>query len=55
MRGVVQRVKSAAVRVENQTVGQIGVGLMVLIGIGQEDNRDDVKWLAEYLKMIRLK
>ncbi|AHF10142.1 MULTISPECIES: D-aminoacyl-tRNA deacylase [Dehalobacter] len=54
MRGVVQRVKSAAVRVENQTVGQIGVGLMVLIGIGQEDNRDDVKWLADKILNLRV-
>jgi len=54
MRGVVQRVKSAAVRVENQIVGQIGAGLMILIGIGQEDDTDDVKWLADKILNLRV-
>jgi D-tyrosyl-tRNA(Tyr) deacylase len=54
MRGVIQRVKSAAVRVENQTVGQIGAGLMVLIGVGQEDDMDDVKWLADKILNLRV-
>ncbi|PYQ01235.1 MAG: D-tyrosyl-tRNA(Tyr) deacylase [Acidobacteria bacterium] len=40
MRAVVQRVARAAVRVEDQVVGQIGAGLLVLLGVGQGDQAD---------------
>ena len=43
MRAVVQRVTQAGVTVENETVGAIGPGLMVLIGVSKEDADKDLK------------
>ena len=43
MRAVVQRVTSASVTVENETVGAIDAGMMVLIGVSKEDTDKDLK------------
>ncbi len=49
MRAVVQRVTEASVTVEGKTVGSIGSGLMVLLGVEQEDTEKDGAYLAEKL------
>ena len=46
MRAVLQRVSSAAVVVDGQTVGRIGVGLMVLLGVEPSDTPADAAYLA---------
>ena len=54
MRAVVQRVLRAAVRVEGQTIGEIGSGLLVLLGIGQDDDLSDIKYLADKIVNLRI-
>ena len=54
MRAVIQRVKSAHVAVEQQIVGAIGPGLMVLLGVGKEDKETDAKYLAEKIANLRI-
>ena len=46
MRAVVQRVSRASVAVEGKTVGAIGRGLLVLLGVATVDTGDDIAWLA---------
>jgi D-aminoacyl-tRNA deacylase len=53
MRVVIQRVQEAAVRVANTVVGQIGQGLLVLVGIETEDGEEDIQWLSH--KMVNLR
>jgi len=54
MRAVVQRVAEAAVRVEGRVVGQIGAGLLVLLGVGQGDQESDAEYLAEKILNLRI-
>lgn len=54
MRAVLQRVARASVRVEDEVVGQIGGGLLVLLGIAQDDTERDVKYLAEKIAQLRI-
>ncbi|HDS11424.1 MAG TPA: D-tyrosyl-tRNA(Tyr) deacylase [Candidatus Wirthbacteria bacterium] len=54
MRAVVQRVQSASVRVDGQIVGQIGHGLLVLLGVKQADCEKDADWLANKLVNLRI-
>ena len=53
MRAVVQRVRSCRVVVAGDTIGQIGPGLLVLLGIRTGDTPDQVRWLAD--KVVRLR
>ena len=46
MRAVVQRVSRASVTVDDETTGEIGAGLLVLLGVSEEDTIDDAKYLA---------
>lgn len=46
MRAVVQRVSRAAVAVGGETVGAIGRGLLVLLGVATDDTADDIAWLS---------
>ncbi len=54
MRAVVQRVKEAKVTVAGRTVGTIGRGLAVLVGIGREDTFRDVAWMVEKIVNLRI-
>jgi D-tyrosyl-tRNA(Tyr) deacylase len=54
MRAVVQRVKRAEVRVEEQVVGQIGAGLVVLVGVGKVDTPTSGEVLAEKIANLRV-
>lgn len=53
MRVVIQRVSEASVTVGGVIVGQIQRGLMVLLGIVNEDNNSDIEWLSN--KMVNLR
>jgi D-tyrosyl-tRNA(Tyr) deacylase len=54
MRIVVQRVSRAAVRVDGQTVSEIGRGLLVLLGIGQEDTDADSDYIIGKILSLRI-
>lgn len=54
MRAVVQRVREAAVRVDGETVGAIGPGLLVLLGVREGDTRAEVEWLAAKVAGLRV-
>lgn len=54
MRAVVQRVKSASVKVEDNIVGEIDNGLLILLGVEDCDNYDDIKYLAEKVSNLRI-
>ncbi|HOK43526.1 MAG TPA: D-aminoacyl-tRNA deacylase [Thermoclostridium caenicola] len=54
MRAVVQRVSRAEVRVDQKTVGKIGKGILVLLGIGQDDGDQDLQWLADKVMNLRI-
>jgi D-tyrosyl-tRNA(Tyr) deacylase len=54
MRVVVQRCKNAEVTVNNQTIGRIEQGLMLLVGITHEDTEHDAKYLADKVAGLRI-
>lgn len=54
MRACIQRVLRASVTVNGQTVAQIGQGLVVLLGVGQEDNQEEAIKLAEKIIGLRI-
>jgi D-tyrosyl-tRNA(Tyr) deacylase len=54
MRAVVQRVKESRVEVKGRTVGAIGAGLLVFLGVGQEDSEKDCRYLAEKVAHLRI-
>jgi len=54
MKTVVQKVSKADVRVENETAGAIKKGLVVVLGIGRQDNETDVDYLAEKIVNLRI-
>jgi len=54
MRALLQRVRNASVTVEGSTVGSIGAGMLVLVGIADGDSSDDRDWLAHKLANLRI-
>jgi D-aminoacyl-tRNA deacylase len=54
MRAVVQRVSRASVKVEGKSTGDIGLGLLVLLGVGHEDAEKDADYLAEKIAGLRI-
>jgi D-aminoacyl-tRNA deacylase len=54
MRAVVQRVSRAQVTVNGETAGEIGLGLLVLLGVGQADTEADAAYLAEKVSGLRV-
>ena len=54
MRAVVQRVSRAKVTVDGIVVGEIGLGLLVLLGVGRHDNNADADYLADKIIGLRI-
>ncbi len=54
MRAVVQRVTQASVTVEGQTIGQIGAGLLVLLGVGVQDTEEEAAGIAKKIAQLRI-
>jgi D-tyrosyl-tRNA(Tyr) deacylase len=54
MRAVVQRVSRAQVTVNREITGQIGLGLLVLLGVGREDTETDATYLSEKICGLRV-
>jgi D-tyrosyl-tRNA(Tyr) deacylase len=54
MRAVIQRVSRANCSVDNKITGQIENGLLILIGIEQEDTIEDMKWMAQKFVNLRI-
>ena len=54
MRLVLQRVRRAAVAVEGETIGSIGSGLLLFLGIEKGDGVEDVAWLCRKIPRLRL-
>ena len=54
MRSVIQRVSRAKVTIEGSVSGRIGMGLLILLGIEESDNEDDIEWLAGKIARLRV-
>ena len=54
MRIVIQRVSSASVSIDDAVVGQIGKGVMILLGITPEDTTTDADWLVGKVSRLRI-
>jgi len=54
MRAVIQRVTRASVTVEDQRVAEIGLGLLVLLGIGAGDDEEKARYLARKIALMRI-
>jgi D-tyrosyl-tRNA(Tyr) deacylase len=54
MRAVVQRVSEGRVLVDGRISGEIGVGVVVLVGVSPEDGRSEAEWLVEKIANLRI-
>jgi D-tyrosyl-tRNA(Tyr) deacylase len=54
MRAVVQRVLSAGVSVDGRSLGRIGAGLLVFVGVARNDGPDDVQYIAAKVRELRI-
>jgi D-tyrosyl-tRNA(Tyr) deacylase len=54
MRAVIQRVSDARVDAEEKIIGRIGSGLLVLVGIVDEDGPEDIEWLSGKIVNLRI-
>ena len=54
MRAVIQRVRFARVRSDGKIIGEIGPGLLMLLGIEESDEEEDLKWLARKTAALRI-
>jgi D-tyrosyl-tRNA(Tyr) deacylase len=54
VRALVQRVSRASVSVDGKLVSQIGAGLLVLLGVGLQDEERDADWLADKVRALRV-
>ncbi len=54
MKVVIQRTTEASVSINNEITGQIGNGLMILLGIAEDDNDEDIEWLSKKLSNLRI-
>ncbi len=54
MRAVIQRVSKGKVQVDGDTVGEIGPGMVVLLGIAENDTEEDLNYLAEKIINLRI-
>jgi D-tyrosyl-tRNA(Tyr) deacylase len=54
MKAVIQRVNEASVQVDGRIVGSINTGLVILLGVSQEDKEEDADYLAEKIPQLRI-
>ncbi len=54
MRAVVQRVREASVSVGDRIIGEIGAGLVILVGVTHEDTENDARFLAQKIATLRV-
>lgn len=54
MRAVIQRVRNASVTVDNEVIGKIGHGLLILLGVGNGDTDADMKYIADKSMGLRI-
>ena len=54
MRAVVQRVKSASVKVEGKLVSEIGAGVLIFLGIAHEDTTTEIEYIANKVANLRI-
>jgi D-tyrosyl-tRNA(Tyr) deacylase len=54
LKAVIQRVREAKVEVDGKTVGRIGKGILVLLGVEKGDGERDADWLAEKIAKLRI-
>ena len=54
MRAVLQRVTRGAVRVNDETVGAINQGFVILVGVGHDDGEEQAQWLARKIAGLRV-
>jgi len=54
MRAVIQRVAKASVTVDGVITGQIGCGLLVLLGVGEDDGEEDIAYMANKISGLRI-
>jgi D-tyrosyl-tRNA(Tyr) deacylase len=54
MKVVIQRVSKASVTIEGNIVASIGSGLLILVGIIEEDTQEDIKWLTNKITNLRI-
>ena len=54
MRLLIQRVTEARCRIDGEVYSEIGKGLVVLVGIGNDEGREDIEWLTKKLVQLRI-
>ena len=54
MRVVIQRVRNASVSISGMVTASIGAGMLVLLGIGEDDGQDDIDWLVRKVTALRI-
>lgn len=54
MRGVIQRVNSASLSINKEIYSCIGEGLLILIGVENEDTKEDAEWLSKKIVQLRI-
>ncbi|MDG1477136.1 MAG: D-aminoacyl-tRNA deacylase [Vicingaceae bacterium] len=54
MKAVIQRVSSASVSIDQQIKSKIDVGLLILLGIEENDNSEDIEWLSGKITRLRI-
>jgi D-aminoacyl-tRNA deacylase len=54
MRAVIQRVSEASVRVDHAITGRVGQGILVLLGIEDADQQEDIEWLSGKITNLRI-
>lgn len=54
MKTIIQRVSEASVKIDNQVVGKIEQGLLLLVGIEAADDKEDIEWLCRKIASMRI-
>lgn len=54
MKVVIQRVLEGSVTVDGKIISEIGKGLVILVGVGNEDGEEDIKWLCKKIVGLRI-